>query len=227
MATKNPRLTPTRSVRVKHGFVRAHRLVSFIFILAIVVAATGYGLYVHNQHALKADKARFLQAESDISSLSKEIIAVTGQPLKVDNKKFCSRPHLTYERGPLSCDVDVTYFFSVDDESQATLMYNNVNTILQATWLRSSIKFSGTKANSTVFQTIDSKNYVATTDYQQIYEFYNLENKDLQCNAVYNFYLAESAPYPEYVKSDVSKYILAVRLSCSDYAKQEYYPLNN
>ena len=194
-------------------------------LLVIVGAATYYGLQIRNERALAADKARFVQAEKDVEELSGQIVSVVGEPLKMSEKKFCSRPSVKIGDSPLSCDITKDLFYGVQDEAQATKIYKDVGAVLQKKWQFQEARSTDNLRDTKQFSPIDTNSYIYDLNQQRVFEDYKNENK-VDCSGVYTYYKAAEPPFNEYAQTSQFPFIIAVDISCGDYSKAAYYPIN-
>ncbi len=200
--------------------------VSLFAIVLLLVGATIAGFAVQHTRALNADKHKFVQAETDISALTQAIVAKTGQPLKVNTNKFCSRPSVEFGKGPLSCDVETLLFYGADSVSTAIRVYEQVSTSAQKKWQQTGVQYSNNLSSNQTFGAINKDTYIYNKDYQRIAEDYRERNAELPCNIIYTFYEASYPPSNDYIQSTNSAFILMVRIYCSDASVGQYYPYN-
>jgi hypothetical protein len=190
----------------------------WIILLLAIIGLTAATIYTTQQRALAADKARFVQAEKDVDDISARIIAATGQPLKVDKRKYCSRPNLKFEEGQLSCDIEIIHFYAVADHTQASGLRGIIEKISPINTSTQS------DANKKQF-TRDVIEYSANNlNYQKFILSFNT-TKNFPCKQVEALFRSQYPPYPEYDIQTDSPYIFASRTSCSKSSSDTYYPM--
>jgi hypothetical protein len=200
-------------------------VIPVIFLAIVVVVAgllTGWKLY--NIHQVAADKARFAQAEKDIDELSKAVIAQVGVPASSRSEKFCSRPHMEFEKGPLSCDIDNTFMFGIESVDEASNILSKITNISTNKWKFIENAFSINSGSSDNFAQFDT-DYIRSISYQQKNKKY-ISSTNMQCTESFMLYKSTEPPYGSYAV-DTSSLTLKASLSCGDYAKIEHYPLKS
>ncbi len=198
-----------------------------IVLVFLFGALAAIGTHVVHARAIREDRERFVIAEKDVADLSRQILGVTPQPLKVSTEKTCTKPNLELNNGPLSCDINDTFFYNINNESDANDNFRSISEMITLKWPRSSTKYSSNILNTNRFQSIPTSNYSQKNDYQQIYQTYSAHIRGMICTAVYDFYPGSEPPFSNYINNSASKFLLAVSLDCGDYAKAQYFPLNH
>lgn len=213
--------------RLSRSFLRRYWPLTTLVLLIALSLLVVYGLHVYHDRAIRDDKARFTQAEKDVDSLSRQIADATGPPLKTTTIRFCSKPSLKFENGPLSCNIDADSYYAVQNELDATTIFQQVSPIAQNKWHRTHVQSSNSLADSHQFGVLNMNDYVYNRDYRQIFEDYNSKNVNMNCKITYSFYKASEPPFTGLLRSDSIPAILAVSLSCGDHAKAQYFPMDH
>ncbi|HEX8182917.1 MAG TPA: hypothetical protein VF575_04945 [Candidatus Saccharimonadales bacterium] len=207
----------------KSNSISLKRLVIVVFVILVTLAGLAAGWQAHREKAVAADKARFAQAEQDISRISQNIITTLGEPLRVDNSKFCSKPRMKYETGPLSCNVSQTIFYPANNPQDANTIMSNSSVLLDSKWTRVQSSIGGERKQFSTSDTVSNP----MLNYQKIIQKYYNENVNIACDIVYGFYMASLPPDPAFAVKSNSDYSVVLNLSCNDKAEAEYYPLDS
>lgn len=115
-AMHRSRTTPCASARLVLARVgRFFRKPSVIVLAALAIGA-GVWLTVR-QVQINQDRARFMQAKSDIHALADRIVALVGRPTERQAVQSCGYTSVVYGRGYRFCDVDenIAYTLSQPD----------------------------------------------------------------------------------------------------------------
>ncbi len=212
--------------RAKSSGTTLRRVSIIVVVILLGIAASAFGWHVYQTQAIAADKARFVQAEKDVAEVSRAIIAATGAPLKVESTKTCVRPHMKFNNGPLSCDVDQSLFYEVQDPNVANGRFMSVSQIVRSKMFHKSTTYpSEARKGSEPLESSPTNEQTTREDYQKIIETYQDDKADISCHAVYEFYNSASPPYPEYEVQTKSTYLLGISVNCGDSAKSQYYPM--
>ena len=191
--------------------------------LLIVVTSALVAWKIYHNHQVAADKARFAQAERDISDLSRQIVAAAGQPAKTESDKYCSRPNLKLDKGPLSCDVEWVGFYPVATPEAATALFNSAKATSSSKWrpmtFRSLDNASDTTFDAIAPDTGQKDNYLRIIGRTRV--------NDMECSQLGLFYRSDELPFDGYLADSSSEYVLALVLSCGDYAKIQHYPMKS
>lgn len=78
-----------------------------ILLLVLVFAFFGFQLFRQWQQ-----KQNFNKAEKSLDTLATQIEQTIGKADEVKKTKSCDRPNLKFEKGPLSCDVQVSLLYA-------------------------------------------------------------------------------------------------------------------
>lgn len=190
--------------------------------LLIVVTSALVAWKIYHNHQVATDKARFAQAERDISDLSRQIVAAAGQPAKTESDKYCSRPNLKLDKGPLSCDVMEIYYFSVNDASEGTQKLTDITKPINLKWRLVKSSSSNNSGDGDAFVGLD---YSSKTPYQQKNKYYQMFD-GMECVSSYYLYDRDTLPSPDSYYTE-SGLVLGLILSCGDYAKIQHYPMKS
>lgn len=204
---------------------RRHLGVAIVVAVLVLIAAAVGGWNIYQKRAIRDEKARFAQAEQDIDKLSADIIAVTGQPLKVEKKKFCSRPNLKFQEGPLSCSIEAVHFYPIENPDKANVQYQAISSVAQKQLTKSKTEYLGGTNEKGNFQKIVIDSSDSFNGAQRLLEHYAFPS--MSCKMNYTFYDGNDPPYDNYPPSEGSAYLLATTINCSDKSTIEHFPLNS
>jgi hypothetical protein len=199
------------------SFMNRHKF--FIFVVAVLaaMAALGIGLDRYQRSQIREEKAAFAQAEQDIDELSAKIIAATGEPLKVEKDKFCSRPNNKAGDGGLSCTVEATHFYGVESTDDANKLRNLISPIIETVWGSSLKSEDHNLASESEFQTFQEDNYDPKSSYQRKQSEYQ-QSGQVKCISDEILYITVKPPYDDYPQNG-SKFIYSTRINCDGTAK--------
>lgn len=199
--------------------------VILIILIALVVLSVGllFGWTIYQGNVVTADKARFAQAERDVDTLSQAVVAGVGAPAKTESEKYCDRPNLKLDNGPLSCDIHWYGYYEVDTPEQATEKYLAIRKIFEAKW--PGAKYENLQyGSSEAFRELDAANTTHEGDYDRILGK-STQSNGLKCEDWSGFYLGNNTFFKDSYNSDNSKYVLSIDLSCGDKAKIAHFPM--
>lgn len=186
--------------------------------LVVLVVGFLFGWQWYQGNLVAADKARFAQAERDIDDLSRQIVAATGQPAKVETEKYCSRPNIKFEEGPLSCDIHWYGYYEIGDAAQATTLYKQAREVFTKKWPTNT--YTGTEK----FSELDANETAYGGDNQTSRGAVRLQN-GLTCSNWNAFYVGTNEYFKDLYNTASSSYVLVVEVSCGDKAKIEHFPM--
>lgn len=197
-------------------------------VILLILAGLGYAAYLQYQEkrTIAADKIRFAQAERDIAEISTEIQKVTKKPIKVENRKSCTRPSVKIEEAQLSCTASADLFYEITDEMEAS----NLRQMLRA-MLSQEIAYLQEKSTSSSgieerFEKIDTAQYQKLTGYGHINDKYINTSSRMDCSLNYILYKASAPPYSDYVYDDKKELILLASADCNDKSSVLVYPMS-
>ena len=217
---RNPRSSATD--RPTKRLMTGRRKGVWIILLLAIIGLTAATIYTTQQRALAADKARFVQAEKDVDDISARIIAATGQPLKVDKRKYCSRPNLKFEEGRLSCYIIKDFFYGVASHVGASVLQVKIKSIASEKWKYSHSNYSDFSSRLNLLFT---KTETTEPKSLKLIETYRATESKMDCSVIYNVYDKKSSLQNKSIVTTSEEFIVASSLLCSDYTKQASYTL--
>ncbi len=154
---------------------------------------------VINPYLTRKEKQRFESAAVELEKLSQEIQTKFGSAAAVRKIKFCDRPNLKFQKGPLSCDVtyELDYALSAAESNQ---LINRSAEIGPGQLRKGYAHMEGTQ-----FIAEYSKQQAIFQDYKSI--------EGLKCTLAYIF-----------ANKDTST-VLTLSISCGEPARSKHYPL--
>lgn len=186
-------------------------------VIILAGAATFVILHDRNQKAIAADRARFEQADRDLSNLN-EKVQIIRKPTSSLTKKSCSMPHLEYANGQLSCDIS---FINIYEAADITEVNDDFSSIAKVINSEKSLKHLDNSATATFTDLLDVNHS------QRIVFEYDNKVSNIKCAASYFLYSPNKPPFSELAIETRDKYAVGQRLNCGSPAKQPYYPLEN
>lgn len=192
-------------------FVKTHKLVTALLFLVVV----GLGFWGYQAYAKHANKVAFEQARSAIDTIYADIVAKVGQP--DDNKvsRSCSTVQEVYGDGPLSCDLDTSFIYSVADKNSSDQLRQKIKDVV-----------SLHKAELHPIGVPLSAPGIATTapgDSSLIRDYYTVRGQ-IQCVITYVFDPTFDTPLE---KRNLEEKLYYVDFLCSGPAKATFYSLQH
>jgi len=190
----------------KANWLKQHKWFSLLIIIALLIT----GVFVYEKIALELNKRAFAHARAAIDTVYADIVAQVGQPDNSKRSNTCSRPNQLYGRGRLSCDISITFIYGLNDLDQASTYLKTIQKIIT-----SQRTFKATKPLSIAITT----GLVADAQYSDAHDYYS--NSGISCEASYWY------DTPRQIELDIkdgNKKPLEISLSCTDWARSEYYP---
>jgi hypothetical protein len=170
------------------------------------------GLWGYHAVAKWQNKRQFEHARASIDQLYSDIVANVGKPDNHKRTDICSRPNMKFEQGPLSCDVDLSFIYGVENEPEALDKMHKIQNVIN-----SHKDFNSQGAVSKLI----SSSSIGSNLYQGARDTYKYE--DLDCVVVFT-YDTPSETYLELTNS-LSKKTFYISIGCGGYARSEVFPL--
>lgn len=178
-------------------------------IAAVILIVAGFVLY--HKHATAANKKNFQDARATIDNIYYDAIKQIGPADNAQISSSCSRSHVEFSKGELSCDINTNFIYGVSDESESNdLMHKVQSTISTFSDFKPSKSLSLSIKDSLV---VDSIYHIATDSYT---------SHGLKCTVNYIYDTPRETDLR--LKSSNQK-PFEVTIGCSGPAKQQYYRL--
>lgn len=191
------------------AWFRRHKWAS----LGLLVIILSLGFWGYETYSRYTDKRSFENARAAIDVLYADIVSEVGPPDNYKHTNDCSRPSGVYEEGPLSCSVGTSFIYGVDSQAEANSLYKKI----QGTVARKSELFKPSQPLSAAIE----DTLVVNTHYYSALDRY--VSNSLPCTIKYIYNTAREIDL-EIVNQDYKPF--QVSISCSDFAKKEYYPIH-
>jgi len=188
---------------------RTHKV---LFILTILVFAI-LGFLLYEKIALYENRRNFQQARLAIDSVYADIVRQIGQPdnhKRIDN---CTRRYMEFTGyGDITCHVDDSLIYGVQDKDQAQDMYKKIQKIIGLSSNR--FKLSGSLSGSI------TDGFAVNAPYHSASDSYDFSGLKCTANYVYN------TPSETSLKiNDREKTPFEVTFGCFGSAKALFFPL--
>ena len=189
-------------------WIRRHKFLSLLYAIVLLVI----GVFVYEKVALELNKRAFAQARTAIDTIYADIVAKVGQPddYKVSNN--CSRLSREFEREPIVCNVNTSFIYGVSNEDEANSLFKKIQGFISDY----KTTFKPIKPLSSSITSL----LVVNTYYHDAQDYYKIGVLD--CTAKYVYDTPEET-YLQLKESRLKPFY--IRIGCSDWARQEYYPL--
>jgi hypothetical protein len=164
---------------------------------------------VKNAVEVRKDKEKFEQARTSLDKVYADIVATVGSPDNFETNSSCSRPNQEFGQGPLSCVVQTSFVYGVNDlKAAGDLMQKTQSTLDKSSDFKNKIKGAG-MPDTLLNSSSQSDSY---------------EVAGIKCSVKYVY----DIPRETFLKiKDSSQKTFQVSLGCPDSAKAEYFPLEN
>jgi hypothetical protein len=180
----------------------------FKFSAAIVLLVLLIGAYfVYEKVALEMNKRDFQQARAAIDNVYSEIVHQVGQPDNFKKYNLCDTYKNEFENGPISCNVNVDFIYSVRDEDDANIILKKLQKIILDNGL-----IESALANFIQDRTVGNSYFHDAID--------NYEYSKLRCVSKYIY----DTPSETYLTvKNKNRKSFQINLGCAGLAKDNYY----
>lgn len=107
-------------------WARAHKFYSLLLLITVLIV----GIFVYEKVALELNKRAFAHARTAIDTVYADIVKNVGQPDNTALASECSRAHVTFGEGDLTCSIDTDFIFGVKDEDEATALFKKIQGVI-------------------------------------------------------------------------------------------------
>jgi hypothetical protein len=188
-------------------WVRSHKVLS-IFALVGVIVTVFWAVQAYQKHQ---NKVAFQQARAAIDTVYADIVAKVGQPAASKQINSCSRHHQEFEEGPLSCAVGTSFIYAIADRNEATQKYKAIQSVIIAR--PDQFKPIGQLSSAITDELVVNTYYHSAFDHIRTH-------KNMDCAAKYIY----DTPREMDLMTN-SLHGIQTNIICSDWAKQQIYPL--
>jgi len=177
-------------------------------LLIIVLLVAGFKVY--NHFSIAANKRAFQNARTTIDSIYYDAVKQIGPADNAQTSSSCSRNHVEFGRGQLSCNVGIDFIYGVNNETDA----NSKMAAIQRTIKQSKLEQEQTLSSALKDTVVASSYYHTASD---IYKFQGLD-----CTSSYIY---DTPQLTSLNVQDQTKKTFEISIGCSGPAKQQYYRL--
>ncbi len=103
----------------------------WLSLLALVVLGVA-GFFVYQRIALELNRLAFKDAQHAIDTLYADIAAQVGQPDDQKQNYYCGGFRGEFGEGPLSCYLDTSFIFGVNDKQQSDQFISKIKNVINA-----------------------------------------------------------------------------------------------
>lgn len=215
----------------KQGYPKPRRSIVILALIIIALSFVYLVLELQHRHAVKVDKARFVQAEQEVQAVASQIISAVGQPADRKDGGKCSYPHQKFSKGPLSCISHQYLAYGVNGHDAA----NNIT--LKITALTKNTAFPWMNSKTTIYPRDNDSRFDSPKKFNALTALFDSEtqamvaenprNKTMDCGIglVYHNTLSTVSGYPNLNVS--APQTLLIDINCGKEALSQIYPLED